>query len=68
MAARYGILANLDEATPIAEAGLLAQDVLRQVRRDGDSAVAFETLLMLVDRHGINSAPVAAFVQGLTKS
>ena len=61
------ILAGLDEITPVAEAGLLAQDVLRQVQRAGDASIAFDTLLSLADTFGVNSGPVAAYVAGLTK-
>ncbi len=61
------ILAGLDEITPVAEAGLLAQDVLRRVQRAGDASIAFDALLSLADRFGVNSGPVAAYVVGLTK-
>lgn len=65
MAAPHQRLA--DAFTPIAEAGLLAQDVLRRVQRAGDASIAFDVLLTLTDKFGVNSGPVAAYVCGLVK-
>ena len=56
-----------DVITPVAEAGLLAQDALRAVQRTGDASIAFDWLLHLTDRFGVNSRPVAAYVTGLVK-